>query len=279
MTPRMEWFISYRSVPHGVSIHMGDGSVCRVSGMDSIRIRIFDGSVVVLHGIRHVPGLKRNLLSLGSFDDNGYRQSIFGVSFRLSCGSRIVIKGCKIRGLYLLNGSTVCGFDAVLASSTVGSTSGGVWRVMTGLKKRVPFEVESGPVIFTGVGESTLPTVGSVDSVATDIARTREWVILGSASSRPRHNFVRPVVHASRASANLEPGVGGRVDFVGECCFGVLGGGTSDLASPDFTRLASVAGRSRLVRFIPFRELEQLLVFFYVLLCCVCFGLVIGVLL
>ena len=44
---------------------LGDDHPCRVAGIESIWVRIFDGMVWTLTNVKHVPDLKKNLVSLG----------------------------------------------------------------------------------------------------------------------------------------------------------------------------------------------------------------------
>ena len=46
---------------------------CKVAGIGTVRIKMFDGVVYTLCNVRHVSGLKRNLISLSSLDAKGYK--------------------------------------------------------------------------------------------------------------------------------------------------------------------------------------------------------------
>ncbi|GAB2273726.1 hypothetical protein Dimus_039044 [Dionaea muscipula] len=117
MTPHREWFRSYRVVPDDASIFMGNDSVCRVVVVVTVRVKMFDEAVMDLAYIRHVLGLKKNLLCLGTLDDLGYRISSQGGVYKFSLGSRVQLKGRKIRDLYHLVGSTVVDSGFVVVSS------------------------------------------------------------------------------------------------------------------------------------------------------------------
>ena len=47
---------------------MGNNNVCKIVGMGSVKVEMFDGSVQTLSDVRHAPRLKRNLISLGMLD-------------------------------------------------------------------------------------------------------------------------------------------------------------------------------------------------------------------
>uniref|UniRef100_A0A453RW19 CCHC-type domain-containing protein n=1 Tax=Aegilops tauschii subsp. strangulata TaxID=200361 RepID=A0A453RW19_AEGTS len=69
-TPNREWFSSYKSGEFGLA-YVGDDTGYRVAGVGDIKIKMFDGVERMLRGVRHVPGLKRNLISLGVLHDGG----------------------------------------------------------------------------------------------------------------------------------------------------------------------------------------------------------------
>jgi hypothetical protein len=66
MCSHRNWFISYEYVDGGV-VFMGNGIPCKIVGVGSIRIRMFDGIARELTNVRYVPELKSNLISLGVF--------------------------------------------------------------------------------------------------------------------------------------------------------------------------------------------------------------------
>ena len=49
---------------------MGNNLVCKVVGISIIRIKMHDGIVRTLTNVRHVPKLKKNLVSLRTLDSN-----------------------------------------------------------------------------------------------------------------------------------------------------------------------------------------------------------------
>jgi hypothetical protein len=106
MSPKRDWFTTYWSI-NGGSIFMGNNVAYKIVGIGAVRIRMHDGTVNTLKNVRHVPDLKRNLISLDSLDFLGYKYSDGGGVIRVSEGSLVVMEGNKINGLYFLQGSTV----------------------------------------------------------------------------------------------------------------------------------------------------------------------------
>ena len=46
---------------------------CQTVGMGNIRIKMYDNTIRTLTSVRHVPELKKNLISLGVLDSDGYK--------------------------------------------------------------------------------------------------------------------------------------------------------------------------------------------------------------
>ena len=69
---------------------------CKTIGIGPIKIRMHDGIVRTLSNIQHVLDLKKNLISLGTLDSNGYKFSAEGGVLRVSKGSLVVMKGKKV---------------------------------------------------------------------------------------------------------------------------------------------------------------------------------------
>ena len=118
ITPNRDWFSTYEPVHKG-AVLMGNNASCKVAGIGTIRIKMFDGVVRTLGDVRHVPNLKRNLISLSTIDAKGYNYTGEGGVLKISIGALVVMKGHqKITMLYVLQGSTVTG-DVVVASRSL----------------------------------------------------------------------------------------------------------------------------------------------------------------
>ena len=63
-TANRSWFATYTKTDEG-SVTLGDDHPCRVTGIRSIQMWMFDGMVRTLTNMKHVPDLKKNLMSLG----------------------------------------------------------------------------------------------------------------------------------------------------------------------------------------------------------------------
>jgi transposase InsO family protein len=85
---------------------MGNAIPCKFLGIDSIRIKMFDGTVKILTGVRHVPEIRKNLISLGVLDTGGYKSIVQGGVMKVYKGILQVMKANKVGNLLLLEGRT-----------------------------------------------------------------------------------------------------------------------------------------------------------------------------
>ncbi|KAG8478421.1 hypothetical protein CXB51_028187 [Gossypium anomalum] len=72
MSPNRDWFTTYETVSEGVVL-MGNNASCKIAGVGTIKVKMFDGVVRTLSDVWYVPELKRNLISLSTLDSKGYR--------------------------------------------------------------------------------------------------------------------------------------------------------------------------------------------------------------
>jgi hypothetical protein len=85
---------------------MGNDLSCKVVGIGSIQIKMFDGTVKILTDVRHVPKLRKNLISLGVLDTRGYKSIVQGGVMKVYKGILLVMKAKKVGNMFLLEGRT-----------------------------------------------------------------------------------------------------------------------------------------------------------------------------
>ncbi|KAK3029672.1 hypothetical protein RJ639_039164 [Escallonia herrerae] len=129
MCPNMDWFATYHSFDGG-KVLMGNDVACKVVEIGSFQIRMHDGIVRTLIDVRHIPELRKNLISLGTLDSNGCSSRAAGGVMRIMKGALVVMKGLKQNNLYLLQGSTVTGAAATTSSSDIDSDTTKLWHVL-----------------------------------------------------------------------------------------------------------------------------------------------------
>ena len=126
MTPKKDWFDTYKPYNGGM-VQMGNDATCLVIGIDSMKIKMFDGVVRVLSIVRNVPDLRKILISLRVLDDLGYSYSSNGGIMKITKGALIVMKGQN-----RLIGNTFVGRVAVttLVESNTDNTK--LWHMRLG---------------------------------------------------------------------------------------------------------------------------------------------------
>ncbi|OIT19619.1 hypothetical protein A4A49_57844, partial [Nicotiana attenuata] len=93
---------------------------------------IHDGVVRTLTDIRHVPDLKKNLISLGTLESLGCKYIGEGRVLKVSHGSLVIMKARRYGTLYTLLVSTVTGAAAVSTSDKSDSDITKLWHMRLG---------------------------------------------------------------------------------------------------------------------------------------------------
>ena len=57
--------------------------------------------------MRHVPALGKNLISLGTLDDLGFKGEFSNGEVSVFKGSNLILKGVKVKSLYVFQGVTL----------------------------------------------------------------------------------------------------------------------------------------------------------------------------
>jgi len=97
---------------------MGNDHALKIVGVGVVKIKMLDGSST-LQGVRHVKGLRKNLLSIGQLDELGFKTHIEGGILKVIKGALVAIRAEKIAtNLYMLVGDTLQEAGALLASAS-----------------------------------------------------------------------------------------------------------------------------------------------------------------
>ena len=80
---------------------MADGSAFNVVGIGNVRILLSNGSVWLLEKVRHIPELRRNLISVGQLDDEGHAILFVSGTWKVTKGVRVLAHGKKTGTLYM----------------------------------------------------------------------------------------------------------------------------------------------------------------------------------
>ena len=80
---------------------MVDSSALDVMGMGDVRILLPNESVWLLEKVRHIPDLRRNLISIERLDDEGHAILFVGGTWKVTKGARVLARGKKTGTLYM----------------------------------------------------------------------------------------------------------------------------------------------------------------------------------
>ncbi|GJX92586.1 retrotransposon protein, putative, ty1-copia subclass [Tanacetum coccineum] len=71
MTSRLDILFDFLECDGG-SVLLGDNRECKIRGIGKVMVQLRDGSSFMLNNVRYIPKLKRNLISLGTLEKEGY---------------------------------------------------------------------------------------------------------------------------------------------------------------------------------------------------------------
>ncbi|KAG8478906.1 hypothetical protein CXB51_028758 [Gossypium anomalum] len=107
MSPNRDCFTIYETVSECVVL-IGNNASCNIVSIGMIKVKMFDRVVKTLSGMRHVPELKRNLISLSTLNSKKYKYTTESGVLKISKGFLVMMKGQrKTAKLYVLQGSLV----------------------------------------------------------------------------------------------------------------------------------------------------------------------------
>ncbi|GJW81786.1 retrotransposon protein, putative, ty1-copia subclass [Tanacetum coccineum] len=109
MTPRLDILFDFLECDGG-SVQLGDNRECKIRGIGKVRVQLRDGSSFVLNNVRYIPELKRNLISLGTLEKEGFTVKMQSGKVKVINGSRVVLSGTRRDNcVYSLDGHAMAG--------------------------------------------------------------------------------------------------------------------------------------------------------------------------
>ena len=87
-----ETFFTYQAKDGGI-VRVANNTVSKIVGMGTVRLRMEDGKIFTLDGVRHVPRLKKNLISLSMLDLKGYSFSSSKGNLKVTHGDTVMLYG------------------------------------------------------------------------------------------------------------------------------------------------------------------------------------------
>ena len=95
MCPHKEWLDDYEEKAGG-NVLMGNDAPCKTIGIGSVKIKRHDDVVRTLTNVRHVPDLKKNLISVGALDAKGFICNVGGGVMQVNKGNKEYIYSTSI---------------------------------------------------------------------------------------------------------------------------------------------------------------------------------------
>lgn len=129
MSPHKEWFHNFKKCEGGMVL-LGDNKACKIMGIGSVVIKMFDGCYRTLKDVRYVPDLKRNLIFVDVLDVEGCVVKIDNGVIKINKGALTVMKGMIKNGLYALKGNTVEGTIDHVVAGEIDNTK--LWHLRLG---------------------------------------------------------------------------------------------------------------------------------------------------
>ena len=99
-TPHREIIQNYTAGDFG-KVYLANGSALDVVCIGDVRILLPNGSVWLLEKVRHIPELRRNLISVGQLDDEGHAILFVCGTWKVTKGARVLAHGKKTGTLYM----------------------------------------------------------------------------------------------------------------------------------------------------------------------------------
>ena len=129
MSPYKSYFSDYQDLDGG-RVMMGNNTVCKVIGIGKIHLKLHDGSIKEIRQVRHIPELKRNLISLGMMDQMGCSIKLESRVLKILNKSTLVMKGTRKNGVYVSDGESVTGVSNAIESTAIDKTT--LWHLRLG---------------------------------------------------------------------------------------------------------------------------------------------------
>ena len=116
-SPSKELFQNFKSGNFG-KIYLADHKALEIEGQEDVCIKTTSGNQWTLVDVRYIPGIKKNLISIGQLDSTGYTAEFEKGSWKIVKGAIVVARGTKFGTLYTTAG---CINMAAVAEGASGS--------------------------------------------------------------------------------------------------------------------------------------------------------------
>jgi len=117
-TPSKDLLSNYISGRFG-KVYLAHGKSLDIVGRGDIDIKTSSGSLWTLHNVRHIPALKRNLMSIGQLDDEGHYTTFGDGAWKVTKGNLVVTHGKKRGSLYMIVDKDMVAVTEAVNNSTL----------------------------------------------------------------------------------------------------------------------------------------------------------------
>ncbi|KAE8730942.1 Major allergen Pru ar 1 [Hibiscus syriacus] len=159
-TPCREIMENYVSDDFG-KVHIADDETLKIVGKGDIRLKLPNQTSWMLKGVRHIPGLKRNLISVGQLDGEGYNTTFSGCEWKIIKGALVIARGKKTV-LSMLGHMSEKGMKTLLLKGKLSDLK----SIDVGLCEDCIFGTQK-KVSFTKIGKT--PKAKKLELVHTDV--------------------------------------------------------------------------------------------------------------
>ena len=113
MVAGLRCHISHNSKPRVVlelhaeksgTVRLGNGQDCEIAGTGEVPIQLPNDNTITLHQVRHVPALKRSLVSINMLAEDGYKTTLNESTWMISRGNLRIGRGHKYEQLVPTDG-------------------------------------------------------------------------------------------------------------------------------------------------------------------------------
>ena len=85
-------------------VYLADNKALEIEGKGDVCIKTTSGNQWTLQDVRYIPGIKKNLISVGELDSTGYAAEFGKGSWKIMKGAMVVARGTKSGTLYTTAG-------------------------------------------------------------------------------------------------------------------------------------------------------------------------------
>ncbi|MCO5613209.1 hypothetical protein L7F22_067485 [Adiantum nelumboides] len=122
MTPTSSWLRDYKTLARHVQVYLGDNHRLHAIGLGNLHVTLPSGAAIIIRDIYHIPGLRRNILSVTAATSSGSSIEFFHdlcvIHFKLPNGQFKIIKLPQQNRLYPIK-LTQSGHNTVIASTSI----------------------------------------------------------------------------------------------------------------------------------------------------------------